>query len=233
MLKYSLALNELTKDDPDDCVAVVQENDKFNIQEVFDDITGPGSILKETEVSAVYHAMFKSIGRKMSSGRSFECEYLLIDHSIKGRFTNHGDNFDSNRHEVNTNSRLGSSLRTYVQDIPVEKIKSTTAAPIVEGFRDLLSKTVNDRITPNSFAEIAGENLKIWDTVDAAQGVFFISSQGAEIKVAEVSNNLPKKLTIHIPGTLKKGEYALEIRTAIRGGNKVRKGRLSETLVVV
>ena len=231
MLPYSLHDNVLTPD-PTDYMAVVQDTKKCSISNIIDDITGEGSILKETECSAVLHAFFRALGKRLQNGEGFISEYLLLDRSISGVFTSRDDSFDPARHQINANLRLGSMLATMAEQTPVHKVPTVKKLPVLESVRDLKTKTFNDRITPGSFAEINGRELKIGDLNDPQQGVFFIDANGVETRVNEVSNNYPSKLTVEVPDGLNTGEYRLEVRTVRRTTKKLRRGNLNETLVV-
>ncbi len=231
MLKYSLQDNPLTPD-PTDFMATVQDNEKCTIDELIEEITGDGSILKDTECKAVSHALFRALGKQLKAGKGFTSEYLIIDHSISGVFTNEEDNFDPKRHQVNINLRLGSLLREAVQGIKVEKVKSSIPMPVLKACYDHWSQTYNDVITPRGSVDITGEQLKIGDLDDPEQGIFLIDSKQAATRIDRVAQNMPKKLVFSVPDTLKKGDYTLEVRTLMKGTNKLRTGKLNQTLVV-
>ncbi len=50
MLEISLADNKLTKDDPNDRMAIVQNRKQKNVADIVDQLTVEGSILKPTEM---------------------------------------------------------------------------------------------------------------------------------------------------------------------------------------
>ena len=232
MLDYSLHENVLTKDETD-YMAMIQNSQKCGIDDVIDDITGPGSILKETESVAVTHAVFKALGKRLARGEGFQSEYLAIDHSISGVFTSIDDVFDPKRHAVNVNVRLASTLREMTSKIPVNKVKSTTPMPTLEQVYDHWTQTSNDVITPRSSVDIQGINLKIGDPEDAQQGIFLADAKNAEVRIDRLSLNQPKKLVFSVPEGLKKGDYTLIVRTVMRGTKKIREGRLNQILVVI
>ena len=232
MITFSLHDNVLTPD-PLDHMAVVQDTPKCTTQDLVEDITGEGSILKPTECNAVINAVFMALGKRLRQGQGFISEYLLIDRSISGVFTDDADRFDPERHQIKTNVRLGSTLAKLAEQSPVKKVPAIKKLPVLENFRDMKSKTLNDRLTPGSFAEIHGKDLKINDPDNPDEGVFFIDRQGKASRVAEVSNNYPSKLTVEVPDKLPAGEYFLEVRTVRRNTKTMRTGRLNETLVVV
>ena len=231
MLKYSLYDNPITPD-PTDFMAVVQDSEKVTVEELIKDVTVPGSILKETECVAVFHAILKALGKKLHEGKGFASEYLVLDHSIKGVFTSEDDTVDPNRHQVSVNVRLGSTLREMTKTVPTTKIKASVPVPVLERVYDHWTQTTNDQLTSRSSVDLVGEFLKIGDLEAADQGIYLIDSKGVETKVDRVSLNTPKKLVFSVPENLKKGNYGLEIRTKLKNTSKVRRGRLNETLVV-
>lgn len=232
MLKYGLYDNPVTPD-PTDYMAVVQDSEKVTVEDLIEEITVPGSILKETECVAVFHAILKALGKVLHEGKGFKSEYLVLDHSIKGVFTSEEDVFDPNRHEVSINLRLGSVLREMTRDIPVSKVKASVPVPVLERVYDHWTETVNDQITPRSSVDILGENLKIGDQEDPEQGIFLIDSKNTEIRATRMAQNTPKKLIFSVPEEVTKGSYTLEIRTILKNTTKLRRGRLNETLVVI
>lgn len=232
MLDYSLHENVLTPDETD-FMAMIQNSQKCNIGNIIVDITGEGSILKETESVAVTHAVFKALGKRLACGEGFQSEYLVIDHSISGVFTSEDDQFDPKRHAVNVNVRLASTLRDMTSNIPVQKVKSTTPMPTLEQVYDHWTQTKNDVITPKSSVDIQGINLKIGDLDDPQQGIFLTDGKSIEVRIDRISLNQPKKLVFSVPEGLKKGDYTLIVRTVLRGTKKLREGRLNQTLVVI
>lgn len=232
MLDYSLHDNVLTRDETD-FMAMIQNSQKCKIPDIVEDITVAGSILKETECVAVIHATFKALGKRLARGEGFQSEYLIIDHSISGVFTNEDDQFDPKRHAVNVNVRLASTLREMTSKIPVNKVKSTTPMPTLEQVYDHWTQTSNDVITPKSSVDIQGVNLKIGDAEDPQQGIFLADARNAEVRIDRISLNKPKKIVFSVPENLKKGDYTLTVRTIMRGTKKLREGRLNQVLVVI
>lgn len=231
MLKYSLYDNPVTPD-PTDFMAIVQDSEKVTVEELIQEVTVPGSILKETECVAVFHAILKALGKKLHEGKGFASEYLVLDHSIKGVFTSEDDTLDPNRHQVNINVRLGSTLRDMTKKVPTTKVKATVPVPVLERVYDHWTQTTNDQLTPRSSVDLMGENLKIGDLEDANQGIYLIDSKGVETRVDRVSQNKPKQLVFSVPEGLAKGNYTLEVRTILKHTSKIRQGRLNEILVV-
>lgn len=232
MVKYSLFDNPVTPD-PDDCKAIVQDAEKIGIDDLIDDVTTEGSILKRTECVAVVHAVFMALGKQLKKGKGFTSDYLVLSHSIKGVFDNQEDSFDPKRHQICVNVRLGSALRQMSEGVEVLKVKSTVPVPVLDKVYDHWTQTENDQLTPRSSVDLYGENLKIGDMNNPEQGIFLIDSKGEEVKVDRLTLNQPKKLVFSVPETLKKGNYSLEIRTVMRNNKNLRVGRLNEVLVVV
>lgn len=232
MISYSLHDNVLTTEDETDYMAIIQNSEKCSIEDLIKGVTVAGSILKETESVAVTHAIFRELGKNLREGKGFSSEYLTIDHSISGVFIGEDDQFDPQRHKVNVNVRLASTLREMTRNIPVQKVKSSIPMPTLESCYDHWTQTTNDQITPKASVDLRGEYLKIGDTDDAQQGVFLLNSQKVETKVDRLALNTPKKLTFAVPDGLAKGEYSLLVRTVFKGTTKLREGRLNQTLVI-
>ena len=68
MLKYALYPSTITKGE-DDHLAIPQGRINSNIEEIIHQITGPGSILKETECVAVIHDFFNVISGNLKEGK--------------------------------------------------------------------------------------------------------------------------------------------------------------------
>jgi len=85
MLHYSLHVNHLTEGEHD-YRAVAQPLENYKIEDIVRQITGRGSILKDTECIAVIHDFFRVIGENLVEGKGFTSEYFRIFPSIAGKF---------------------------------------------------------------------------------------------------------------------------------------------------
>ena len=93
------------------------------------------------------------------------------------------------------------------------------------------SEARNSVLTPGGMGELVGHRLKV-DPADDAQGVFFVTEDGAETKVAVLGRNKPANLMFLVPDSLTAGNYTLEVRAKIYSGEDLRVGALEVPLVV-
>jgi hypothetical protein len=233
MIEISLLDNKLTPN-PVDCRAMVQNRKKKRIKDLVDQITGPGSILKDTECVAVVDALFKAIAKNLTEGYGLQTEYFSFVPEVSGVFEDENDRFDPARHEVTLGLRLGTPMKEALQKVKVTVIPHDTPMPVIKKVFDRKSKSTNDIITPGHALDIEGDLLKIIDEADVDQGVFLINPQkGEEVRISYFYQNTPKLLEVELPDTLKKGTYELEVRTHVNKANELRTGFSSFQLRVL
>ncbi|MBN1250914.1 MAG: DUF4469 domain-containing protein [Bacteroidales bacterium] len=231
-INYVLHKNPITPD-PDDCRAVVVNTQIYSIADIIKQITGEGSILKETECMAVTEAFLKKIGSNLAEGIGFQSNYFSVGIDMQGVFINENDRYDSNRHSVYANLSAGKPWKENLAKATFEKVTTDENKPKLNNIFDIKSKTNNQTLTPGSMAELQGNLLKTDESVDD-EGLYFISENGGgEIKVAYIYQNFPKTIQFEIPETLSAGSYRLEVRNRAHNGKSVRKGLLEQSLTVV
>jgi hypothetical protein len=87
---------------------------------------------------------------------------------------------------------------------------------------DAATKAIDGHITPGGIMVISGDKLRIAPTDDPETGVFFIPESGDKMKVTQISQNDPKRLTALIP-QLQAGTYTLQIVTKFSNGSTLLK----------
>ncbi|MFN8256803.1 MAG: DNA-binding domain-containing protein [Bacteroidales bacterium] len=230
-INYVLHLNLMTPD-PLDCRAVVVNRTNYHIEDVVKQITGEGSILKETECNAVINAFMKRIGTNLAEGISFQSEYFNVGIEISGVFTNDKDKFDPERHVVYPNLIPGKAWKESLASAKLEKQIPEENKPKPESLVDLKSKTNDQMLTPGGMAELMGQMLKIDETVPD-EGIYLIAVNGGlETKVTYLYANYPKNLQFEVPASLVAGDYKIEIRNRAHKGKVLRSGVLEYTLNV-
>lgn len=231
-ITYVLHKNPIAPD-PDACRAIVVQTQMLGIPDVVKQITGEGSILKETECTAVTEAFLKKIGSNLADGIGFHCDYFSVSIEIQGVFKDDKDKFDANRHHIYPNVTPGKPWKENLNNAKLEKVAAEENKPKPATLFDFKSKTLNQTITPGGMAELQGEQLKIDDTA-ADEGIFFISGNGGgEIKVAYVYQNFPKTLQFEVPEGLAAGTYTIEVRSRQQNCKSIRSGKLAQTVNVV
>lgn len=114
----------------------------------------------------------------------------------------------------------------------VEKVLQTIAAPAIIEFTDVNTQNNNSVLTPGGIAQVIGEELK-FNPANAAEGIYFIATDGTATKVDVIASRTEGKLVFSIPNSLTPGSYVLEVRKGYGTTNiVVRIGSLQESLQV-
>lgn len=233
MLNYSLVDNHFTADDPVDRLARpvdVRMNTRDNL---IQDITGPGSILKPTESNAVIDNYWQTITDYIRAGEAYSDDYISIRFGISGVFLDDDDRFDPNRHSLIVSVLPKTSVTGVAEEVPLRKVDGRRIAPEIDSVYDWGSRTSNEILTPGDVLEIEGNHLKIHNNVEGAEGVFFVNQgDDSEFATEEVRTNEPKTLYLRIPDTLTAGTYRIEVRNSRYNSETLRTGLFTPELTV-
>lgn len=230
-LRYGLIENKLTAD-PDDYMAVTQDNQTFSMDQIVDRMISRGSTVTKAEALGVMEELGLAIEDILKEGNNINTSLFGIYPSISGVFNGSSDGFDNKRHAVRINITAGSRLNRILDAIQVQKVNVTSPAPVIEKFINLKSKAVNESFSPGQIAAVTGLLLK-FDESDPDQGIFFISNENVETKVTNVSKNKPSELLFFVPDSLTTGSYQIEVRAKLQNRTTIAKGRLLHSLVPV
>ena len=230
-IKYSLIPNHLTTD-PEDHMAIVQDQTSRTIDDIINEIADRGSTVTKPDILSVVEEYQAVITKFLEDGDRINTPLFRTSASISGVFEDQTDSFDRSRHYVRLNVNHGSRLGEIAEDLPVEQVQANMARPVLELFKDFVSDTRNETLTPGGAAEIRGSHLKV-NQSEADQGIFFIASDGTEMKVDLVMRNMPANLIFTVPDSLVSGEYDVEVRSLHRRHTDIRTGRLDAKLIVV
>ncbi len=230
-VNYVLHPNLITSN-PDVWRAIVVNRNIYFIEDVVKQMTGEGSILKETECVAVIMSFLKRIGVNLTEGIGFQSDYFSVGIEMSGVFTDEKDKFDADRHHIYPNLNPGKIWKENLSIVKPEKVSAEESRPRPESIIDMKSKTSNLNISPGGMAEVNGLHLKVDETA-ADEGIFFISTNGGgETKVNYLYMNYPKSLQFEIPQSMVAGNYKIEVRNRAHGGKNLRIGTLEFTLQV-
>jgi hypothetical protein len=228
-LYISLQHNPLTQR-PNDFMAIVRDVIYKDTGQIIKQMTGPGSILKETECLAVINSYWGAINENLKEGMGYSCEYLHVTPAAGGVFTSDDESFDESKHWKDVNLSAGTEMRDASQEMKVSVIRAIPAVPYLKSFFDIRTEGNNQGITPGFMADITGDLLKIQGD---DSGVFFINTTTNEVTQApRIHVNEPKKLSILVPETMPKGSYKLEVRTHVHNVKDLRTGTLNAILSV-
>jgi hypothetical protein len=229
--KFGLRENPLNKTGVKNYIASPQRDASKSIDDIIDMMIGKGSTVTRAEAFSVIEEFNWAIEQILLNGGSINTPMFNMAPSVTGTFETEDEKFNKNKHQVNLNINAGTRLSKIIPLIPVEKVGVDKLAPYIKTFIDIVSEMENSTLTPGGIGQIAGDYLKV-DAADAKQGVFFIDKASVETKVASNARNMPGELIFMIPGTLKKGNYRLEVRAILPNTKKLRKGTLVEELTV-
>jgi hypothetical protein len=230
-INYVLHPNPITPD-PYDCRAVVVNKTVSTVKDIVKQITGEGSILKETECNAVIEAFLKRIGINLAEGISFQSEYFSVGIGISGVFINDKDKFDATRHFIYPNLNPGKPWKESLAEAKLERVTTEENKPRPDSIVDMKSKTNDQTLSPGGMAELQGQMLKI-DETSPDEGIFIVSENGGgETKVSYLYMNYPKSLQFEIPESLTTGTYKIQVRNRSHNGKSLRIGILEYSLNV-
>ena len=173
-----------------------------------------------------------AVEQALSDGHSINTPLFRIGASVQGVFEGETETFDRSKHYVRLNVSPGARIGEIAPNLSVEKVEASSPQPTPITFKDIVSGTTNETLSPSGVGEISGSRLKL-DLGDEEQGVFFIDSDGTATKSATIIRNKPSNLIFMIPAGLPTGEYRVEVRARLRSGSALKSGRLDYQLQVL
>lgn len=229
--RYGLIENRLTAD-PNDYMAIVQDNQTYSMDQIIDRMISRGSTVTKAEAMGVFEELNLAVEDILKGGNNINTPLFCIYPSIAGVFEGANDSFNKTRHSIRLNVSGGSRLSKIVSDIQFQKVDAVSPVPVIESFVNLKTKAINSTFSPGQVASITGLLLK-FNEEDPQQGIFFIASEGTETRATNISKNKPSELLFFVPETLTAGTYQVEVRTILTGRKSVVTGRLLTNLVPV
>lgn len=228
-IKYYLQPNPITPD-PNDQSARVVSNQVHDLESITKEMLKRGSTVTEADVLAVLKVFFEVVTDEVAEGNNVNLPLVNIKPSVNGVFTSATDSFDASRHITKASITAGILLNQKMSGAVVEKTTQATAGPVLIEFTDINSQNTNSILTSGGIGQIIGEELK-FNPANAAEGIYFVASDGTATKVAIVASRTEGKLVFSIP-TLAVGTYTLEVRKGYGSATiVVRTGSLPDALV--
>ena len=230
-IPYSLFNNKM---DPSNLfwAAKVQNIATLGLNGLADEIVAMGSTVTKADVLAVLENACQAIEANLLKGYRVSVGGVVdVYTSIRGKFTDGGDNFDPARHEFEVCANAGTRIRKAVRaNASAEKVIPVPRAPYLINYADMGSSTTNEKATPGSIGTITG-NLLSYHPSNPLEGVYFVNSGGTATKATGVERNKPSELVFLVP-TLADGDYTLQVRTVLTKDGQIRTGQLPATLNV-
>ncbi|MEJ8590048.1 DUF4469 domain-containing protein [Riemerella anatipestifer] len=229
-LKAWLRPNLLTKDDPNDFVAVPLLGGSLGITEIIEALKKEGmEIQTETAVDIITRFNRKA-SELVLNGYSVNTGLVYMRPAIKGVF--YDKTWDKEKHSVYVNVNQGTDLRKAANDTKVEILGEQSSPMSVFSIIDKATGKADGTLTKGKNAEIKGTYIKI-DGDNPKNGIVFknLDNQN-EVKLAKDSIviNEPSRLLILIPSDLEAGNYELSITTQYSNGKTVLKEPRTEVL---
>jgi len=213
--------------------AQAQNIETYSLDDVVNQITREGSILKPTECYAVLHAFFDQLATNLQKGIGFQSDYLRLMPGIKGAFETSEDSFDPKKHKTVANISAGKTLKKAASTMETKKMTATPPKTAhIKQVQSLVSNTQPPEIAVGRPLEIKGELLKI-DPEQPDEGVFLILTTTQQaIPLTSIYRNYPSVIQCMTPKTLPAGQYYLEIRNRPFKTKALRKARFPQRLLV-
>lgn len=136
-----------------------------------------------------------------------------------------GSSWDPKVNELNISIAQGASWREAIRNTTVNVIGQKSEVMYISSITNAATRATNGTATQGRPLTVEGNYLKITGT-DPSVGIYFINSEGEEIKVTEDywSINEPKRLSFVVPTTLENGTYTLRITSQyLYGSTTLRK----------
>ncbi|MDY3316018.1 DNA-binding domain-containing protein [Riemerella anatipestifer] len=229
-LKAWLRPNLLTKDDPNDFVAVPLLGGSLGITEIVNALKKEGmEIQTETAVDIITRFNRKA-SELVLNGYSVNTGLVYMRPAIKGVF--YDKTWDKEKHSVYVNVNQGTDLRKAANDTKVEILGEQSSPMSVFSITDKATGKADGTLTKGKNAEIKGTYIKI-DGDNPKNGIVFknLDNQN-EVKLAKDSIviNEPSRLLILVPLDLEAGNYELSITTQSSTGSVLLKEPRTERL---
>ncbi|MDY3520921.1 DNA-binding domain-containing protein [Riemerella anatipestifer] len=229
-LKAWLRPNLLTKDDPNDFVAVPLLGGSLGITEIIETLKKEGmEIQTETAVDIITRFNRKA-SELVLNGYSVNTGLVYMRPAIKGVF--YDKTWDKEKHSVYVNVNQGLDLRKAVADTKVEILGEQSSPMSVFSITDKVTGKADGTLTKGKNAEIKGTFIKI-DGNDPKNGIVFKNldtQQEVKLSAEHIVLNEPSRLLILVPTDLEAGNYELSITTQSSTGSVLLKEPRTERL---
>lgn len=230
-MQYYLQKNPITSDPNDHSARVVVPN-SLDLNTIVLEMQRRNSSLTESDILSSLTLFFEVTTDEVSQGNTVILPIAVIRPSIRGVFKDATDVYDESRHEKRASLSQGTLLAKKMKDATVEKVTEPLPQPAPLHFEDVVTETINSKVTPGGIGIIKGEELK-FDREKEEEGIFFVGddSEGT-FKVSVLAKVTAGTLIFSIPDDLSPGNYTVEIKKSYHSGEKLVSGKLYETLNV-
>jgi hypothetical protein len=217
MLHYSLAENLLTAA-ASDFMALPLNVRTYTLDDIARRILARHPGMGQSQLNAAIEEFIEEVCIITEDGAAVNTPLFNTHPSISGVFDNATDTFDPKRHRAKTNLTPGTRLRDAAARMKTQKEQTPDPKPFIIEVTDIVSNTVNDRLTPGGVIQVKGGRLKLAAT-NPDNGIFLLHG-GNAVKLDVMVENKPSRLIAMLPATLQPGVYYLEVRTTLSSSNR-------------
>ena len=225
MIKYYLVENLLNTEGTN-YLAKAVETERYDINQIVQQMLKRGSSMTEADIRAVLHIFFDVVKTAITEGKSINTELFSTKPSITGVFQDMNDIFNVEEHKLHINLRAGKLLMEAIKEAHLEKVATPIGTRSIREVKDLKTGSINDIITPGRVIEIYGDKIKlIGDNI--IKGLILTKSGGSSYEFTDIISNEPKRIIAQMPDNLKPGNYKLYIETKFSGTTKPLKSYMT------
>jgi hypothetical protein len=232
-IRYALYPNSFQKDRPDThYVARVHHTGVCDQSTLVELITTRNRTLTPALVEAVLEEYATAIEYALSTGMRISTSVVKIQASIQGKFTEYDERRYPEQQPIVLKALPGKRLKKLLSKLKAERVSPKHPCPKPEHLEDIFSDTKDQRITARGVLRLRGRRLK-FDPQDSRQGIFLVSEEGEDIRIADAITNVPSQLLFQAPDVLPAGDYQLEVRAMVGNSTVIRQGTLPYSLTVI
>jgi len=165
---------------------------------------------------------FDEAAYQLCDGFAVNTGYYSIHPNVGGTFSTPNEDYDPEKHPISFRFRTRLALRRLIENIGIEVEGVADTMGFIDEFTDIETESVNETATPGGQFIITGQKIKTAGD-NTAVGVYFVNTQGTEIKVTKrLAENVPTKVIGIVP-PLTSGVWKIAIKTQYTHGNTISK----------
>ncbi|MDY3318028.1 DNA-binding domain-containing protein [Riemerella anatipestifer] len=229
-LKAWLRPNLLTKDDPNDFVAVPLLGGSLGITEIIEALKKEGMEIKTETAVDIITRFNRKASELVLNGYSVNTGLVYMRPAIKGVF--YDKTWDKEKHSVYVSVNQGLDLRKAVADTRVEILGEQSSPMSLFSITDKATGKADGTLTKGKNAEIKGTYIKI-DGDNPKNGIVFKNldiQQEVKLSAEHIVLNEPSRVLILVPSDLEAGNYEVSVTTQYSNGKTVLKEPRTEVL---
>ena len=179
------------------------------------DIVAHRTDISAVTLKAAFELLTEAAMHRVANGASVRFGLAHFQLGVNGVFVGKGAQWDSGSHRLNVQVTPTADLRNVVRKVDVQVRGVASSGIGINTVTDVVTGTVNDRITPGNGIHITGSRLKIAGEHPDV-GVTLIHQATHEtfaIDRKSIVVNYPTRMTLILPASMPTGEYQLTICT--------------------